>query len=227
MDPHKMIKSALLSFGISLLIATSLMAHGTIQGTTGLIEMPTAESLAFKQVGVGVDFKMGGKGTNQTDIMYYKFNFGSIENLEMGFTGGSFLTEGVFVNAKYFIMSDNQPYPLSLALGVENIGSLNDTNAYFVASKKFQGGFTGHFGFKANFKETLDAAAMIGAEYMVDNRFSLLGELTGETEFYIFNVGLRYYFDPDFVLKTSILDLTKNKSEDTLYTVGISILRFM
>ena len=54
---------------ISMLLAmTNLDANPSIYGPTGLIEMPTAESIAYKQVNFAIDYSMqNDKDSNDKD----------------------------------------------------------------------------------------------------------------------------------------------------------------
>jgi len=124
-------------------------------------------------------------------------------------------------------MSDSERYPMSIAVGVENLGSTTRTDAYLVSTKKFEGGFIGHFGFKATFTEVLNATAMFGLEYVIDEKFSFLGDLTGENQEYLLNLGMRFYLDPDVVFRGSILDVTRVRSDETVMVLGFSIEKFI
>jgi hypothetical protein len=208
----------------SLLWINSLIAAPTLNGPTGLIMVPTAESLQYKEMNVGLDYKL----SNNKQRHFYKFNFGEFKGVELGIVGGSVPTEGVFVNAKYYLMSDNTRFPLSIALGVENLGAKNSTGVYMVASKKFQGGISGHFGFYAGFEEgiDLDPSIMGGAEWVLDNRISLLADVVGKRRKYTLNTGLRFAIYPDLQFRAAILDLGNNLDEN-IYTVGLTYSSFL
>ncbi|NBV43159.1 hypothetical protein EBR96_10405, partial [bacterium] len=100
---------------LTLLLSTAvqLSAEPTINGPSGLVTMPTAESLEYQQFNFALDYKMA----NQVQERFYSFNMGMFKNVELGITGGSTPTEGVFVNAKYFLISDNGRFPLTFAVG--------------------------------------------------------------------------------------------------------------
>ena len=128
---------------------------------------------------------------NYALVYYYKFNFGTIENWELGILGGSFLDEGVFVNIKYFLMSSQEENPMSIAAGLERVGSNSDLSSYLVATKRVEGGIQLHFGFKAYFDEGLSAGALFGGEYFFDDTFSLLSDIVGEKDSeYVLNAGI-------------------------------------
>ena len=47
--------------------------------------MPTAESIAYKQINLGIDYSLtssreGDEGADKENHLYYKFNLGSFEN---------------------------------------------------------------------------------------------------------------------------------------------------
>lgn len=195
----------------------NIAAAPTLNGPTGLITVPTAESLQYKAINVALDYKL----TENTQQYFYKFNFSEFRNVELGVVGGSVPTEGVFVNAKYYLMSDNSRFPLSIAIGAENLGSKTNTGVYMVASKKFQGGVSGHFGFYANFGNgtEVDPSIIGGTEWILDNRVSLLADIMGKQRKYTLNAGLRFAIYPDFYLRAAALDLGNTSS---VYTLGLS-----
>ena len=218
---------------VLFLLNFTLFASPTVYGPTGLIEMPSAESIAYKQVNFAFDYSIAsveGDEDDQSDPQFfYKFNLGSFENWELGILGGSFLDEGVFVNAKYFLMSNQEENPLSIATGVERLGSKDEVSAYLVTSKRFNGGLHGHFGFKAFFQQSLYAAAMIGFEYFSDEKIAFLFDVSGEqNENYVLNAGTKIFIDTDVSLRIYLIDLTKSRAaEETLYTFGISLSKYI
>lgn len=219
-------------FLILFVISYKIMASPTIYGPTGLIEMPSAESIAYKQVNVAIDYSINNQDQSTdktTNNFYYKFNLGSFENWELGILGGSFLDEGVFVNMKYFLMSNQEENPLSIAAGLERIGSKNDLATYLVTSKRFNGGLHGHFGFKAYFQNNLYASAMIGVEYFSDEKISFLADITGEkNDAYVLNGGTKIFIDNDIAMRIYLIDITKSRSaNETLYTFGLSLSKYI
>jgi hypothetical protein len=215
-----------------LLAMTNLDANPSIYGPTGLIEMPTAESIAYKQVNFAIDYSMqNDKDSNDKDNneLYYKFNLGSFENWELGVLGGSFLDEGVFVNMKYFLMSNQEENPLTVAAGVERLGSRKDLATYLVTSKRFQDGLNAHFGFKAYLQNNFFAVAMLGLEYFSDEKISFLGDISGDREnTYILNAGAKIFIDSDLSLRLYLIDVTKSReSKETLYTFGVAYNRYI
>jgi hypothetical protein len=217
------------------ILSISLFSSPTIYGPTGVIEMPSAESIAYKQVNMAIDYALGNNSSDDADgsgddaQLFYKFNLGSFENWELGILGGSFLDEGVYVNMKYFLMSNQEEHPLSIAAGIERLGSKKDLSTYLVTSKRFSGGLHGHFGFKAFFQNKLTAAAMIGIEYFSDEKISFLADiLGGRNENYVLNAGTKIFIDSDIAIRLSLIDITKARpAKETLYTVGISVSKYI
>ena len=223
-----------LIFTLFFIIITNGFASPTLYGPTGLIEMPTAESIAYKQVNLGIDYSLTSNSSNTEDAnkenhLFYKFNLGSFENWELGILGGSFLNEGVFVNLKYFLMSNQEENPLSIAAGVERLGSNTDLSTYLVTSKRFSGGLHGHFGFKAFFQDNLFAAAMVGVEYFSEEKISFLADVSGEKNSkYVVNAGTKIFIDNDISLRLFLVDLTKSRAQkETLYTFGLSVSKYI
>ncbi|MGE4169505.1 MAG: hypothetical protein AB7F28_02165 [Candidatus Margulisiibacteriota bacterium] len=217
-----------LCYGLVLMLAlaTPVLATPTIGGTTGLIMVPSAEALQYKEYNFGVDSISQSNGKSS---LFYKFNLGAFKNMELGFVGGSVPTEGVFVNVKYHLMAEESRYPLSLALGIQNLSSHSLTDVYMVASKKFPN-FQGHFGFKANFGESeVNATVMAGLEYLMTNQLSLIGDINGNKKVYQVNTGVRYVFSdfPDFAVRAAFTDLSNSLGYGTGFTIGVSYSQFM
>tara|TARA_A100001015_G_scaffold306081_1_gene399806 strand:- start:1944 stop:2612 length:669 start_codon:yes stop_codon:yes gene_type:complete len=222
-----MLKKSLLSCFIILVCGSFVEAIPTVGGPSGLIEMPVAESVEYRKFEFGIDYQVSGQKDGDQGAHSYKFNLGTFKNFELGFVGGTVPTEGVFINAKYYLMSDDERFPVTIAVGLEKLGSHHDTSAYLVSSKRFDGGVNAHFGFEATFRETVNASAMLGMEYMIDERFSLLADVTGEKKDYSLNLGMRYYFEEDIVLRLYIIDFNKAESDDMQVLFGISFARFI
>lgn len=201
-----------------------VVADPTFYGPSGLIVIPTAESLQYQQFNLGYDFR----GANDSQQGFYKLNMGMFKNMELGFVGGATPTEGVFINVKYFLMSDATRYPMSFAVGIQNLASKSDTGLYLVMSKKFQGGLNTHLGFNAHISDELDPTIMGGIEYLVNDNLSLLADFSGKKKTYTLNGGLRIAIYPDLSLRVNILDIG-NPSPDnsSYYSVGVAYNRFM
>jgi hypothetical protein len=213
-----------------LFYSTLVFSSPTIFGPSGLIEMPSAQSMAYKQANVALDYAMNKNSDNgKSNDFYYKVNLGFFEHWELGILGGSFLDEGVFVNAKYFLMASSEERPLSIAAGMERLGSNSDMSVYLVTSKRFLGGLNGHFGFKAFIQNNLFASAMLGVEYFSDEKVSFLADIAGERgNNYILNGGTRVYIDNDISLRIYLIDITKSRAEgETLITFGISLSKYI
>ena len=107
-------------------------------------------------------------------------------------------------------MSNQEENPLSIAAGLERIGSKNDLATYLVTSKRFNGGLHGHFGFKAYFQNNLYASAMIGVEYFSDEKISFLADITGEkNDSYVLNGGTKIFIDNDVAMRIYLIDLRR------------------
>lgn len=202
------------------------VAESTLYGPSGLIEMPTAKSIEYKKMHVAYDYQF--QNDNSDDgVSYYKVNIGTYDNLELGFVGGTVPSEGVFVNTKYFIMSDSEAYPTSLAIGLQNMGSKDNSSLYLVASKVFEQGLEGHFGFKATFADKIDTSAMIGLEYFFSDQVSVLVDYVGLDSKYALNFGSRIYLNEYVGVRLYVTDVTKARDTDeVLMSLGLSVSRF-
>jgi len=201
--------------------AGEVLAASSIYGPSGLIAMPTAESLLYKEVQISYDYLK--YSSNAADQSFYKINMGSFKGWEIGVVGGSKPAEGVFVNAKYYLMSDNKRFPFSIALGFQDLASKSDTSLYLVASQKFSFGLAGHLGFRATFgTDSVASQLMGGVEYFVNGPLSLVAEATGEKRDFVVNLGVRYLVLPDVMLRFSVLNATGVGTAGSPYAFGVS-----
>ena len=133
-----------LAFLLLVTLPNTSFAMPTLSGPTGLIEVPTAEALQYKEFNLGFD----GVESNVPghESYFYKLNIGTFKGWEVGIVGGTVPAEGVFVNAKYYLMSDSTRLPMSVAIGLQNLTASKNTKVYLVASKKFSKAFGGILG---------------------------------------------------------------------------------
>lgn len=115
-------------------------AAPSVNGSTGLINTPTADTLREGQFAVGYyHLQNGGVGV---------FNTNLAANLEIGASGFRFDDSGknaTFINAKWGILPETVLTP-GVAIGVEDIGNQQQRTAYAVASKALPLGFRLHAG---------------------------------------------------------------------------------
>lgn len=203
-------------------------ATPSLNGPTGLIDMPTADSLRYKEYNVGYDYLVATDDDDE-DRHIYKLNLGTFEDWEFGVVGGTVPDEGVFLNLKYHIMDDQQEFPLAVAAGIENLASSENTSVYLVASKTLQGGWHGHFGFRALFADEIDASVMFGAEYFITDMMSVAADITGEDEHYELNVGYRFFMNDQVTWQVSVIDATDNNEyrNGPFVTFGVILTKFL
>jgi len=208
-------------------MSSVLNAMPSINGTTGLITVPTAESLKYREVNIAYDHFFS--ESSQTDTYKIKANMGLFENWEFGLVKGERPAEGAFLNMKYYLMQDEALYPFFVALGAENVFSANLTRLYMVSSKRFEGGFSGHLGFTAEFTQSDDINPYImgGLEYYFTNEFAGLIDITGEQQVYMINLGTRFFINNAFGLRFNIVDIGNSTGNGIQYGVGISLERFL
>lgn len=129
-------------FGIScmlLVMSATVLAAPSINGSTGLINTPTADVLRAGQLSLGYyHLKDGGVGIFNTNIA---------PNLEIGLAG--FRYDGQqnrnVVNAKFGLVPETVLTP-GVAVGVEDISNTEKRSAYVAASKALPFGFRIHAG---------------------------------------------------------------------------------
>lgn len=117
-------------------------ASPTINGSTGMINCPTADVLRPGQFAVGY-YKFDGGKTGIVDFHLAK-------NVELGvarfdYDNGS---NQSIVNAKFSLISERVLRP-GIAIGVEDIGNKMDRSVYGVVSKVLPLGFRIHAGVKS------------------------------------------------------------------------------
>ena len=169
----------------SPLLASSVFANVNVTGTTGLVVIPSADVLDFK------DLKLGGSAglrpeTGKTGYQYFA-QIGAFRGLEAGFIGGANeqgnFREGVFINLKYSLQGEEGPNPLRIAMGVQNLTSATQTDIYMVFSKKIKGrlGFSG--GFLADFPgDRFRPMGILGLDFPIFEEFHLMVDgLAGES----------------------------------------------
>ena len=204
----------------------SLIAAPTLNGPTGLITMPTAHSLHYKEFSFSYDYLTKTK-PNMADRWAYSLNLGTFENLEIGAIGGKNPGEGVFLNIKYFVSSGNERFPLTFAVGFENLSSYHESDFYLVVSKQMQSDFSIHGGFKGVFSDTLNPFLMAGCEYNYTEKLRLLADVNGEQETYYLNTGLSYNFYNSFSFRLYLTDLLDNSPDGRYISSGIAINKLL
>lgn len=187
-----------------------------LNGPTGIVRIPSADVIPYKNFNVGLDYgttvSSSGSSTGES-VVYYKMNLGTFHGVELGIVGGtekgtSKLREGVFVNMKLSLSTGDEPYPLLLALGVENLFSYTQTDVYMLATKYFKQGPKLTFGFMADFPNyKFRPMGVLGVDVALgDNLFLVSDLMAGETLFQV-NAGVKVYFTPLFSLNISGLNV--------------------
>lgn len=216
----------------------------TLTGSTGLVKMPTAQILNSRDWNVGIDYifdtSSGSQIANLTDLRgswTYKFNIGADmghdKGMEIGFIGKTEkvtnrFKEGVFINMKYAMKSSDDPDALSLALGIENLTSSSESDAYIVASKFWGNGLGLHFGAMFDFPNynKFRPLGMLGVNAPVgDKNLNLMGEVfAGESVFQV-DAGISYTFSRAFSVIVRGVNVTNNISarDNQSYTAGVCL----
>ena len=212
-----------------LLNACLVYAAPTIHGPTGLIEMPTADVLRYQEYTVGIDYLAEARSVSDPrheDSNFYKFNIGTYDNVEMGIVGGTRPDEGVFINMKYHVFEEEKLNPIGVAIGTEKLTSRSETATYIVMSKPFGAGIATHFGFRALFDHDIDASAMLGADYLITDKFAVVLDMVGEATVYRLNIGARWFVSDAVTLQAAVLD-TAGADNNPQFTLGASINKFL
>jgi len=188
-----------------------------VNGPTGVVRIPSADVIPYKNFNLGADYgtdmMTNGSSNQQQPTLFYKMNLGTFHGVELGVVGGTenqsgTIREGVFVNMKLSLSTGEDPDPMLLAIGVENLFSYTQTDVYMVATKYFRQGPRLTFGFMADFPNNrFRPLGMGGIEVPLGDTFFLLGDLlAGETMMQV-DGGARIYFSPIFSMNILGLNL--------------------
>lgn len=148
--------------------ATVSLAAPSINGPTGLINVPSADVLHDGQYSIGYyNLKEGGAGS---------FNFNLARNLEVGVTGFSFDNHdrNALVNAKYALLPETILTP-GLSVGIEDFADKNSRTSYAAVSKALPFGFRIHAGY--------GNGRIDGLYYGIEKTLNPVSILTGSNAF--------------------------------------------
>ena len=133
-------KKTILAAALFMLTFTAVAAAApSINGSTGLIDNPSADALREGQFSLGYyHLNDGGVGV---------FNMNLMKNLEVGAAGFRFdnSDNSTLLNAKLSLLPETVVTP-GLAIGVEDISDEQKRSVYAVASKALPFGFRVHAG---------------------------------------------------------------------------------
>lgn len=209
-----------------VLMQTVFYADSNVYGPSGLVTMPTAQSLHYKEFNISYDY-FANIDASDRNSWRYSLNLGTFENLEIGAVGGEVPEEGVFLNVKYFISEGSERLPLTFATGFENLTSKSDSAFYLVVSKTLDTDFHIHGGFKAIFAEELDPMVMAGANYQFDEKIEFLFDINGAEQVYHINLGSKYQLSDNLNLRLNVIDLFQTSDEGRFITLGLSTNKFL
>ncbi|MDD4527626.1 MAG: hypothetical protein PHF25_06280 [Candidatus Margulisbacteria bacterium] len=188
----------------------------SMAGTNGLIHMPAAVAVQYKEYDLGVNFQ----NSQTAKTGQYFANLGILDGFELGFIGNT-QQEGVFVNVKYYMLSDKSEYPLGLATGITGLTSYSNTNLYMVVSKAFPNKLSGHFGFRSNLNSaTIKAEVMFGVEMKMGEQLNFVSDIIGSDTAWDLSAGLRIKLSEDLMLNGYLEDILN--SNDAKFTLGFS-----
>lgn len=233
---------AILMYTFLISASSALTQTPSVVGGIGLIRMPTADVLPPQHVSIGIDYNVENTaiGTSsaalpQKGIYSYKIDLGTFlgreKGLELGIIGRTDketnkLKEGVFVNIKYSLSSEDVFETLHLAIGLENLASQNDMDAYMVASKYFPDGPGIHFGTMFDFPNSkFRPLGMFGLTFPIGGKdLSALGEAFAGENILQVNAGIRLNLQKSFSILIRGVNLSNSPSskDPQSYYAGIS-----
>ena len=229
--------------------ASAVTKTPALSGATGLVKMPTGDVLNSRDFNVGLDYFFDNSnsgsapapgGNDPRGTWSYKMNIGAYgsktQGFEMGFIGRterttSRIKEGVFINLKYSLSGSDDPEDLRLAIGLENLTSNTETDAYMVATKYFRGGAGLHFGAMFDFPDSkFRPLGMIGLGIPVGSpQLTLMTEAFGGESMFQANAGLRMSFNSTFSLLVRALNVTGSSTSKDVssFSLGFSASNFL
>ena len=219
-------KTQILMF-LFVMMTGVIIAGPTMKGATGLITMPTAEILQYKEYNMAADYQINMDNSDDSTY-YYKMNVGALENAELGFVGGTEPDEGVFLNFKWNLSADSGRFPLKMAIGFENLTSKKQSDFYLVASKKMQADLGLHGGFKALFEDDIDVSLMMGADYTYNEIIGFAADMTSKKDsVYTVNAGAIFkLFNQedidDLHARVSIENILRNSGLPSYLNIGLA-----
>ena len=216
-----MIKKSIL---FTVLLGSLLLAAPSLIGTNGLVRMPAATSVTYKEFDIGVNWELLQTPVNgKQHKIHYLANLGIFDGVELGFLGDN-SKEGVFINLKYYMLSDKSEYPLGLAVGLTNLASHTSTDLYLVLSKKFPNKLAGHLGFSSNLLAgKIKANVMFGMEMFLSEQMTVIGDVIGSEDSWILSAGLRLKLSDDATLNTFYEDISNSTADKGTFSIGISM----
>lgn len=166
----------------------------TVSGATGLIYVPSADTLATGEAEIGVRYVDGGLASS--------FTYGIFDQIEIGINnvrgkkGGSQL--GLMLKGNVFTETQDRP---ALAVGLET------DQSYVVVSKRLAPRIRGHVGYGVGEMDGVFAGVSLVLNTTTSGRItpatSFLAELTPEG----LNAGMRMVFSPLISVDVSLIDL--------------------
>ena len=222
----------LFSLSSALLCADSFFNTSSMQGYTGIINIPTAEVMENGKIELQfsnqVDAYRVRKARDRYDAQNYFINFGILPNLEI--TGRlanieykvppgnyDFLDRDLSASLKYQIPFYNKYLP-KIAIGIQDIsGTADRYNAKYIVASKQYAFFRGTVGY--GFDSSRLNGLFAGAELKANDWFYLLSEYdTQET-----HLGLRINTPKDFFDFGEISLMAKTNLDDENDKINIAL----
>lgn len=192
-----------------------------INGSTGVIMMPSADVIPYKNMNFGLD--CGPLAFADRWTLLYKLNIGTFQGMELGCIGtddqDGGIKEGVFINMKYSLATDTSPYPLLLAIGVENLTSKTLSDVYMVATRYLPNGSRLHFGFMGDFinSDLIDVnfrplgALGYDSPMFGERIYGLIDMFAGEHVFQV-DLGFKWYITDAITVNLSAINVFSDKN---------------
>lgn len=200
----KLLKSVLISMLLvmpSLSVQAKQSTEANPWGYSGLINMPTANTLDFGEFYINGNYLLRNTGFSANAYM------GIFDRLELGIVGGIPSTgfSGLAANLKYQLIKPNAKMPTSLAVGLSLLGLAADTKVttgnslYMVLSHDFNWQlpdksnynlFSGHIGFSGNLN---GSRIMAGLDVPVTEYLNINAEYLGKVSVFdeMINFGIK------------------------------------
>lgn len=190
-----------------LAVGGAASASPSFRGYTGLVVIPTADTLDKGEYNLGAMVEDLG----DVDFNDLFANYGPIDNMEVGINSVQAIGGGdreTLINAKYRLMRETEEHA-AVAFGIADLADEIESTAYVVVSKSLARGINmfdkevtnlrGHLGFGGGWLDGL----FLGASAFLGNRAMVSVEWDSRDT----NIGLRLTPMPGFRLHAGLLDV--------------------
>ena len=191
---------------LAISVASSGICAPSFKGYTGLMNIPTADTLTKSSWNAGIFSEDLGSDSTVNDIVA---NYGIAEKLEVGldiYKYNDHSGSNVLLNAKYAIRNETSQ-DVGMAVGVIDATDEVDAGLYFVVSKSFANKLSPH---SPRFHAGIGTGGLdglfAGVSVFLNDNFELMGEYDTNNV----NLGARLHITPNVGVYAGFFDVSDN-----------------